>query len=665
MSRSRASSQSAAAQSPSKSVTKPEIDTATTDDSSSLYRRLGLMGLILLMGWLAHRSGMDGVFVFDDFPNIVSRERVHEVTPVTRFLSTRRPLTEFTFALNWEDRETTAAFHRWNIAIHLGCALLLFGIANRTFRRSGFTGLRSDGLAGIIALIWVVHPLTSQAVVYIVQRAESLMTMFYLATLYCVIRSDGSAREKLWWLAAIAASLLGMGSKAVMVTAPVVILLYDRTFLAGSFREVLWRRKWLYLGLVGTWAALALVVKGVFFYSGKTATVGFGVSGISATQYFTTQLGVIPHYFRLAAWPSPLCLDYKDWPVANGISDVLGPALVTVALAATTVFALVKHPRLGFLGAVVFIVLAPTSSFIPLRDVIFEHRFYLPLMAIVALAVVGVDRGLTRLRKNGTLSREIVVGIGLGIVTVVVIAGRLGTSARNEDYHSRIGLWRDVVDKRPDNSRAHNNFGKCYFLKGKELTKKARTATDRKEIDRLFRKSEEALKRAIELDPNYAQGYMNLGKLYEQQTRADEAMGVLEKTILLMPERPEPLAHYGRQLMTKGETEEAIKYFERSLTKPQGGKYILTHGWLGVSYAQVNRYAESEKMFKRVLRRLPRNYLTRKNLAKLYLIWGKPDLALFELERVKSETTAAGVGVALSEEIDTMTAQARRMLRNP
>ena len=117
----------------------------------------------------------------------------------------------------------------------------------------------------------------------------------------------------LWYIAATVSCLLGMATKEVMATAPVIVLLYDRTFLAGSFREA-WRRRYgLYLALAATWGVVALLLISTGFHGGDT---GFAVQGFTWWSYLLTQPGVIVHYLRLAFWPAGLCLDY-GWPAAH------------------------------------------------------------------------------------------------------------------------------------------------------------------------------------------------------------------------------------------------------------------------------------------------------------------------------------------------------------
>ena len=168
-----------------------------------------------------------------------------------------------------------------------------------------------------------------------------------------------------------------------MVTAPVLALLYDRTFVAGSFAGAWRERRGLYLALAGTWVLLLALVLAT---SGRGETAGFGTA-ITPFAYGLTQLKAIAHYLRLAVWPHPLVLDYGT-AVVTSVDDVWLEGIAVLALLGATAWALVRRPVAGFCGAWFFVILAPSSSFIPLvSQTMAEHRMYLPLAAITVPAV--------------------------------------------------------------------------------------------------------------------------------------------------------------------------------------------------------------------------------------------------------------------------------------
>jgi len=329
-------------------IKKPDSIEATTGKSLAWTVLAPLT--IVAVGLSVYLSSFEGAFVFDDAAHILNNDRMTELWPLTKVLSGRRPVVDLTLAINHAvGGFNVRGYHAVNVAIHILAALTLYGIVRRTLLRWGrrheawgdgpfsqaeaavssvSTRLDSDTaswLAMVGALIWVVHPLQTQSVTYLIQRAESLMGLFYLLTIYCVIRGavsseaqGGRRRAFAWYVAAVVACALGMGCKAVMATAPVMALAYDRTFLAGSVKDALRRRWGLHAGLAATWGVMwsTGVVRGVLNPSARVAHIGFGYKGITPLEYALTQFGVLVEYLKLSMWPRPLCLDYT-WPVAG------------------------------------------------------------------------------------------------------------------------------------------------------------------------------------------------------------------------------------------------------------------------------------------------------------------------------------------------------------
>ena len=211
--------------------------------------------------------------------------------------------------MNRGQGETVWSYHALNLLIHLAAGLTLFGLLRRTLARQ-VVGERvraaASPLALAVALLCVVHTLQTESVIYTAQRAESLMGLFYLLTLYSFARGLESGRRRLWFAAAVGTCLLGMACKEVMVSAPLLVLLYDRTFVAGTFSTALRRRGWWYGGLGASWLLLAYLVVGG---GGRAGTVGF-TAHATPWSYGLMQCRAVAQYVRLALWPQPLVFDY-------------------------------------------------------------------------------------------------------------------------------------------------------------------------------------------------------------------------------------------------------------------------------------------------------------------------------------------------------------------
>ena len=365
--------------------------------------------LLVLAGLVVYWNSFSGPFVFDDVASVVENQQIRSwrladvLAPEREAPTAGRPLVNASFAFNYAlGGLDVRGYHAWNLAVHLACALLVFGVVRRTLQtpalRARF-GDRAADLAFVVALLWAIHPLNTEVVDYITQRTESMMGVFYLATMYASLRAvtDPSWR---WLSAAVLCCAAGMACKESMVTAPLMVALYDRSFVFPSVRDA-WARRWrLYAGLAAAWIVLALLL-----WSGPRAHSAGFASGITAWTYLLNQTRMIPHYLRLAIWPRSLVVNY-GWPAPVTLADVLPQALFISVLFVATVVALVRRPALGFAGAWFFVTLAPTSSIVPIAtEVGAERRMYLPLIAIIALAVVG-SAALSDLARRPVGSRE-------------------------------------------------------------------------------------------------------------------------------------------------------------------------------------------------------------------------------------------------------------------
>lgn len=400
---------------------------------------------------LAYSNSFAGVFVFDDVSKIAGNPQLTRFR--TAVTATSRPLLQASYWLNYAvDGMRPAVFHLFNLGIHLASVLLLFGIIRRVLRDGRFDEVsrsRSDGMALAVALLWGLHPLATGAVTYLAQRAESMMSMFYLLTVYAAVRAATGDRRG-WKATAIAACWGGMAVKEVMITAPVAVMLVDRAFFYGNFRVMVQRRWRFYAGLFSAWLLLAGVMLVRRWFGPVTF---YAWRGTTAWQYLLTQSEVIVHYLRLIVWPHPLCLDYR-WPTATGFGDVW-PEFVALSLLAIGLLTLwFRKPALALPGLWFFLILAPSSSLAPRPDNAFEHRVYLPMAGIVTY-LVGCAWWVADCWRVKPPRRRVVMGALFAVAALL-----LGTATydRNRDFHSEVALWRSVVAVRPDNLRARNDL---------------------------------------------------------------------------------------------------------------------------------------------------------------------------------------------------------------
>ena len=553
--------------------------------------------LVVAAALLAYHNSFTGPFIFDDAQSIQQNPTIRHLWPIWDALSPPhwggitvegRPLVNLSLAINY----ALGGYHVWgyhalNLAIHILAGLTLLGVVRRTLQhptmREHF-GAAANELALAVAVIWTVHPLQTESVTYIVQRAESLMGLFYLLTLYCFIRAAESLlrRPRAWrYGLCVGACALGMASKEVMASAPLLVMLYDRTFLSGSFREAWRRRRPLYLSLAATWILLGYLV----FFTGSfgNAVHNARMRGIGRWTYLLTEPAVMLQYLRLSAWPHPLCFDYNGWPLADTWLGILLPTLVMAILLGATAWACKTNSVWGFLGAWFFLILAPSSSLIPTDSPAYEHRMYLPLAAAVVLGVMGIHA----LAGRRTVAVAVVLAIGLGVLTW----------RRNQDYRSEFAIWADTVAKQPMNPRAHTYLGITLFGEGR------------------LQEAIGQLEQAVQIKPDYPEAHYYLGNALRASGKVMEAVGHWEQAVRFKPDHAEARNNLAAALAQAGRLQEAIEQFDQVVRINPGDPE--SHYNLGLALEQAGRVEDAIGHYEQALRIRPDYPEAQANLMRL------------------------------------------------
>jgi protein O-mannosyl-transferase len=547
------------------------------------------LALFLFMALLiAYAPSFKASFILDD-DRLLGELATHHVSQIGNVLALSRPVAYLSLTLNYLIGGLDVwGYHAVNFAIHFFAGLTLFGLVRRTLLtnqlRNHFKS-SATWLAFSIALLWSLHPLQTQSVTYIIQRAESLMGLFYLFTIYCVVRGTESKNKKIWSGLAILACALGMGTKQVMATAPLVVVLYDRIFLGNSFQEIFQKRIKLHLGIASTWLILVYYL----LTNPIDPSADFNQTGITPIRYILSQTAVILHYLKLSVWPYPLCFDYL-WPAIDRFQEIVGSfAAISLSLFLTVV-ALRFWPCVGFLGVWFFIILAPSSSVIPVADLAVEHRMYLSLAAVISLFVFGVYELLRNL-KPALLNKPIFIVL-LILLPSTVFAGL--TYQRNTVYESRIKIWEDTVQKRPNNYRAHSNLGVLLIEAGRQ---------------------EEAmrhLKEAIKIKPDYSDAHSNLANLYAEQKQTDDAFYHYEEALKYDARNASAHNNLANMLANQKKFDEAIGHYQKAVKITPDNPYL--HNNLGIAFGQNGNVEKSILHFEQALRLKPDYAVAQKNL---------------------------------------------------
>lgn len=541
-------------------------------------------GAILAAGTIAiyWRTFADPLLL-DDRISIADNPSIRRLWPILPVLNPPdyagdggRPLINFSYALNYAfGGKEVWGYHLVNLLIHLLAGWVLFGLVRRTLRRpmlAGRFGAAATPLSLVVSAIWAWHPVQTESVTYVTQRCESLMGLFYLLMLYCFLRgaeAAGKGGSRTWFAFSVLACLAGVASKEVIATAPLLALLYDRTFVSGSFSGAWRRHRPVYLALAATWIPLGFLMAGL-----RHRGVGFG-QGVAWWAYGLTECRVVARYVLLSFWPHPLVFDYGTFETFQ-VAGCWPYALVLALLLAAAIAALQRAPAAGFAACWFLLILAPTSSVVPLAgQPMADHRLYLPLAGVASLVVVGA------FARAGRRSLLVLAGAAVGL--------GLASARRNSDYASEQAIWNDTVAKSPANPRAHNNLGVAL----EALPGRLNDATAQFE-------------EAVRLKPDYAEARDNLGVvLGEMPGRSEEAIAQFEEAVRLKPDYPN--AHNdlgGAWSRMPGRLEDAVAQFEEAIRlRPD---YAEAHGNLGNALLEMpGRTDEAIAQFGEAIRLKP------------------------------------------------------------
>jgi len=416
-------------------------------------------------------------------------------------------------------------------------------------------------------------------VTYIYQRLESLMGLFYLLTLYGFVRAQQSPRPADWYAMSVACCAAGMGTKEAMVTAPVLVLWYDRALVAASWRELFARRSLYYAALACTWGILAALM--IANFSVSQAHGVLVVDNVSPFGYLLTQSGVILHYLRLAVWPAGQCFDYA-WPLADGFWQIVPAGVAILLLLALTARAVWRFPAWGFVGACFFAVLAPTSSIAPTADLAVEHRMYLPLAAVALAAVVG---GFEIIRRLAGPRWKI--GCAL---TLLLTAAALGVSTfeRNRLFTDEIALWTDVVEKSPANARAWVQLGNALSNAGQNP----------KAIQR-YDQALVLLRGYPPIPAYYADAYLGRGYAHSHSNDIEAAIEDYTRAIEYRPDLAKPFYNRAVSLAAVGKLHEAIPDYDRAIEI--NPKYLQAYANRGDLNQALGRWEQALGDFNRAI----------------------------------------------------------------
>jgi len=585
-------------------------------------RPLAYAVLLVAAGIVAYANSFNVPFTLDDEPSILQNPLNQPPFSLMKAVGSDRPVVNLSLAINYRTgKMQVLGYHVLNLVAHLLCGLIFYGFARHTLRLPALReryGGAADGLAAAAAALFLLHPIQTESVTYVVQRAEIFATMALLGGVWLAAVAVQSARPYLYVPAILAVGLFGFWSKDSTVVLPVLIALYGWCFMPPEqWRAVL--RLWplLVVVVLAIGAALGWRWWQLTRLGGGVTVGGIDLAGldlpaalpdttpraiITPWTYLRGQFAVWVYYLRLILVPNRLCFDcgyMGAWPVYSSFlgRSVWVPAALLAAIAVAAWWVRRRAPLATFCIFGSAIALAPSSSIVPFADAYFEHRLYLPIGFLALLGVTAAFSASEALVRRGRLSRGAARAARVGTVCVLAAGLAALTLARNAVYADSLRLLLDTVAKAPESARARYNLANAYSKRGQQ---------------------EEAIKEyraVIQMDPGPASYYVNLGRAYMKINKHQEAIETLEQARQRAPDAAIVYRNLSVAYSRARRIADAVVAGERAAALEPlhvGGNKILA-----AAYAQAGRFDEALKRYQWVLVLTPNDAQAREAVAKL------------------------------------------------
>ncbi len=634
-----------------------------------MIKKFLAIALIVIIGGWMYANTLQAPFQFDDQVFIVTNESIRSLGNVksiaTYLEQPSRFVAFYSFALNYYFHGLDVfGYHMTNVVIHVINALLvwwlggmLVGASNR--KHTPGVCLRSctvnrppgcvygSTVALFAALIFLCHPVQTQAVAYITQRFASLATMFYLLVvcLYMkgrvshqlsdvslqlsekakILATDDKRRMTKTWrripyfLGAAVAAILGMFTKEIVITLPLTIIWVELTLneprrfgfpnLRGSFTVCL--------------LLFCLIIPAVFSFNISGLLFGAKMSEshvgdvITFWPYVLTQFRVLATFIRLTLFPIGQNLDY-DFALSQSIFEW------SVLLSIVLIFSLLvaawkirkRHPLVAF--GLFWFLLTLTPNFIPRRNIIFEHKLYLPLVGFS----IALSAGLFAVMKN--------IKKYVAVCCVIIAVFAYLTVQRNKIWADPVALWADVVAKSPQKARPHFNLGCAYLSRGAYAQAKhyldqaliinpeySEAYNNRGNVHHQLHDYDQAVTdftKAVTINRDYYEAFNNRGFVYGLQARHNLAIADFSRAIRIKPNYAEAYYNRANTLRLKEKYDLAIKDYTQALAiKPN---YLQAYNNRGATHGLSGRLDLAIEDFDKALQIDPTNQEAKDNREK-------------------------------------------------
>lgn len=620
--------------------------------SSRTAQHIIYIALLVVVGCLAYSNTLHVPFVFDDQDNIQNNLHIHlvEISPsglldaAFNSLRSARPVANLSFALNYYfSGSDVTGYHLVNIAIHILAGVLvyfltLFILQQSPVKNDLFRGHETERAISLVALfaglLFISHPVQIQSVTYIVQRMNSLATLFCFLSLLLYMygrRSENFRHGCLFFTGSVITWLLALGSKQTAAILPLLILLYEWLFLQDADWQWFRKNAHYIAGIL-----LLLVVVSLLFLGTDPLhriMVDYRIRAFTPLERVLTELRIVVFYMTLILLPLPSRLNLLHYfPVSTSLFHPLSTFICLLIIAGLIIVAITqakKYRLMSFCLLWFFSGLVIESSVIGL-ELIFEHRLYLPMFS----CCLGGACLLYRLCSHN-------LKIFCAVMLLLTVSLTTATYIRNMDWRDKTTLWSDVVSKNPVSVRARYNLAKSYQKAG-QIDNAIKYYHQTLELDPLhygannnlgialvdkgqFDKAGIWFRKAIEIDSKNPDAYVNMGAVLEHQHLYNQAIDSYTRAIQIDPSRASAWYSVGNILQQQGKLDDAKHYFNKSLELQPD--QVLAHNKLGVLLVDQGLYDEAIVHFNKAISIKPDFYYAYFNRGFVYRMMGNLDAA--------------------------------------
>jgi Flp pilus assembly protein TadD len=604
----------------------------------------GMKHLVLLIFVIAafavFFSSINSSFHLDDFMNITDNHDIKinklslSALKKAAFTSTAglRPVSYFTFALNhYFSGMDTTSYHAVNIIIHIISAFLIYLIILALFGYDTADDGEKSKIrvsAFFTAFFWLLTPLNSHVVIYIVQRMSLLMTMFFLLAFYAYLLSK--KRNTALYLALTGIFfVLSLLSKQNGITFPLVIILYELAFVKkGDLKNVTKKEKAFFM------AVFLVLLATLFLYKGKiinSIVQGYVGRDFNMYERILTQPRVLLFYLSLLILPLPGRLSVthdivKSTSILTPITTL--PSIICILfLFVFSIIRMKKSPYLSFAILWFFITISVESSILPL-EMAYEHRMYLPCIFLIGVFTDFVVNKFYSKNKVPVIAVLLVIALLYGVLTDI----------RGKAWKDEFTIWSDAVGKYPDDGRAHYNLGAAYFntRRYKEAESHYMAAVEKwtdsykvkinlaQAYDNLgdtqvqlkkINDAEQNFIKAIEHKSDWSLPYNHLGKLYKNKRDYKKALEQFNNVIKINPNNSSGYINVGKIYYILKEYDKSIRYYNKAIAL--NPKSSPAYNGIGVVYRAKEDYRKALHYFEKALYYNPGDIMSKRNIQKV------------------------------------------------